>query len=303
MSHDRGHRFQQVIGDEFVHENLLINPGFETWQRGAGPVSIAPNGRAFLADEWEATCGPSGGGTTSYRQSTSPHSGSIAADVNYTGTQVCNFMQGIEAARSLSGLWLTFSAWVKTTGMDVKVGIGDYTAGMEVVEVPHSGSGNWEQLTVRKLIRSGLTSSVVWPHDFPLIVYVYTTSAARFYVDSAMLVPGNFPEGVPFVPSNRADDWEKCQRFYETGSCFFGHAASPGPTATEFDVWLGFRVRKYTTPTLSDTFTSGGGSYAGSYLKNASPTAEGIGMGIGNISGDPAHGNSGGTYAWTAYIP
>lgn len=245
MSYDRGQRFHQVIGYEHIPENLLVNPGFEFWQRGTGSVSIAPNGRAFRADEWQATCGPSGGGTTTYQASLSPVSGSYAADVNYTGTDNANFMQGIECFNSLEGLTLTFSVWLKTSGSNVTVGIGDATSGgQDNTYVSHSGSGNWERLTVIRTIRTGLTTFGVWPHDYGLIVWVNTQGAARFYVDDAVLVVGNFLEGVPFVPLSRARDLARCQRYYQAGSLLYECPVT--------GCWSGFPLGEWVPP-------SGGG--------------------------------------------
>ena len=66
MSENRGPRFPQIVSYDRVPKNLLINPGFEIWQRGAGPAVISPSGFSFQADEWEAVSINSSGQAMGY---------------------------------------------------------------------------------------------------------------------------------------------------------------------------------------------------------------------------------------------
>ena len=255
MSIDRGLRPLQIPGYEYTPPSLLVNGGFELWQRGAGPAVISPSGFSFQADEWEANCGPSGGGTTTYQQSSSPYSGSYAADVNYTGTQRADLFQGIESYKSLEDLWLTFSVWVKTSASAVTVGISDYVSAQENSAVAtHSGSGNWERLTAIKKVRTGLTSFGSWPHSFALIAWINTAGPAQFFADGATLVVGKFPEGVPFVPPQPANDFHSACRFYQRSPSQFAQGIYLMGEVTTGFTYFGnatFPVMMQSTPTMT----------------------------------------------------
>ena len=181
--------------------NLLINPGFEIWQRGNGPFTSNPG---FSTDEWKiyATGTPS----VSVSRNSASKFGEYCADVSVSGFVGAWFQQGIERGFSLEGLWVTLSMWVKCSKEDsVRIGISDYVSSFEREESSyHTGSGDWEQLTVSKKIRSSLNSPAgVYPHSFPIVVGVdFSVDVSNVLVDGAMLVLGYYPEGIPFVPPN-----------------------------------------------------------------------------------------------------
>jgi len=298
MSDTRGLRLHQIIGYEYSPPNLLANGGFNIWQRG---TSFTPaSGNLFNADEW-TNYGSNSLVTYSREASVVKHGSYSMRMVVGVTSQTWQLRQGIEHYEELEGLWLTFSVWVRCAGANqVYAGLSDHTAaGDEWAQSYYNKTaGAWEQLTVLKQIRNGQTTVANRPHSFAVSAgIVGAVPSTTIYVSGATLVVGQYPEGVPYIPPESADDWERCQRFYEYGSAFLGHASTPTPASATFVGELGFRTRKYSSPSLTGSvFTAGGGNFAGS-TATASAGVDGIQLSISN-SGDP-----GGTYAWEASVP
>jgi hypothetical protein len=205
-------------------ESLLCNGGFEIWQRGAGPFTTGSSD-IFSADEWQIEA--SGGGsqiTVTENTSDQLYGDScmeVAGTIQVDGSN--NVIdQGVEAYKSLEGQWVTFSLWVKTTCRKFSVAIIDYVSSGEGSGGGyHCGTGEWQQITETKLIRTGLTSGPGdWPHGFGIRVGIWFWEAhSGSLIDGAMLVPGYYPEGVPYAPLQHSREIKRCHRYYE---------ASPG---------------------------------------------------------------------------
>jgi hypothetical protein len=238
-------------------DNILINGGFETWQRGA---SFSGTSGRFIADEWKAqntilSC--------AYARSAAAMVGNYCVQVTVPPLQTGTALyQGVECFKSLAGLTVTLSAWVKTSvASDVRLIIRDWDGSMVGTSVSsfHSGSGSWERLTVIRTISSGVqlypAAPSGFPHTFGVEISVWSQSPnSTWFVDGATLVVGNCPEGVPFVPMNPADDMQRCQRFYQADTD--GYKTIPawtGPGTNQLMDCVKFPVYMYTTPTITAT--------------------------------------------------
>lgn len=199
-------------------ENLLTNGGFENWQRGTGPFTAH---KSFHADEWNL--GVSGATATVTRESGTVKLGSYSCKVDVSAITVDpSIRAGIEAYKSLEGLWVTFSCWVYAPAANsVQLEIHDWDGTNEdATGQSNTTSGQWEQLTVSKQIRTGLIPSTtyfpnLWPHDYGIVFRVRFKQTGIYYVDSAMVVPGYYPEGVAYTPIPASKDFKRCQRYYE----------------------------------------------------------------------------------------
>ena len=234
----------------YLPQNLLVNPGFEIWQRGAG--SFTGDG-AITADEWQMDFST---GPMSVDRNSSPKFGTNCAEISAPDNSVLR--QGIEAYKSLESLSLTFSAWIKTsTSNAALLRLRDYDGSTVEIETGayHTGSGDWEHLTVTKVIRTGLQTAAGITHGFGLSADLRFDAACTAYIDGASLVIGNYPEGVPFIPLNLADDWSRCQRFYEKlGRHNGGEYMSISGYGTSGDTYkqsIGFSTLKSAVPTVT----------------------------------------------------
>lgn len=246
--------------------NLLINPGFEIWQRGAGPFTVTSAGYFFTADEWAIHRGDST--SFSVSRNSVPLTGDYCAQVTLSGWTGPNWglmKQGIEpaSARSLEGKYLTFSAWVKTDfERRCRLAIFDYaSSGGVAFSSYHTGDSTWQRLTVIKEIQTGLTSDSDAPHNFPLSAVLTVENSGVVYIDSAVVVEGYFPEGVPFVPPNPSDDLARSQRFYYADSGYQSSHIFRGDVISGYNYFVDkvYKTPMYATPTITKT----GGNEAG----------------------------------------
>lgn len=248
---------QQVNSYGYAQANLLVNPGFELWQRGAGPFTAT---NAFCADEWRATSVSGGESQQVDRESTIKKYSDYSLKFNVSSSaSTSGISQGIENFKNLAGQWITYSLWVNTVSPSVRIRITDYNGTEQPVSSDyHSGSGEWEQLTVTKQLRTGLLPFASWEHSFGvrLSCYLDSTVNGTFYMDGGTCVLGNFPQGVPFIPLNPAEDMQRCERFYEVQRLQDCNVPMFTSAATLFFAAnMRHRTAMYAVPTASTTLT------------------------------------------------
>ena len=255
MSENRGPRFPQIVSYDRVPKNLLINPGFEIWQRGAGPFTTH---YTFSADEWLLNISS---GTLSVARSTSALFGDYCASMTVGGAGVGNIGQGIEVYKSLEDAWVTFSVWVNApVGVSVWITLGSYPNGVDYT--PVVGTGTWQQAVVTRNMGSGLTGHGSWPHSYGAVAQVQCNENATVLVDGAVLAVGYFPEGLMYRPPNPAQDMLRCERYYQksdaanwasrtmwTGKCTSGSV---------YYMNMPFSTKMAAVPTISVTNYSSG---------------------------------------------
>jgi hypothetical protein len=296
MSEQRGYRPHQVVGYDWVPPNLLINSGFEIWQRGVGPFTHSVYGRGpYSADEWGLFVNT---GTITVQRSTLARFGTYCPSITTIGTNT-QLDCGLEFYKSLEGLTLTFSAWVNCTSANaVRVSISDWTGSLSTkVSSAHPGDGQWHQLTTSSVISSGLVSTSAQPHSFAIDVgFWFPNSVTGCLIDGAICVVGNYPEGVPFVPTNPEEDLVRAQRFYEVGS---NNYRSYGAASSVASITQRYKANKYASPSVSTTFTPSLGSATGAVTVGTYPT-DGIKttMTNGGVAGDFA-----GAFNWISEVP
>ena len=247
MSENRGPRFPQIVSYDRVPKNLLINPGFEIWQRGAGPFTTH---YIFSADEWLLNISS---GTLSVARSTSALFGDYCASMTVGGAGVGNIGQGIEVYKSLEDAWVTFSVWVNApVGVSVWIILGSYPNGVDYT--PVVGTGTWQQAAVTRNMGSGLTTFASWPHSFGAAAFIQCNENATVLVDGATLVVGKYPEGVPYVPPQPANDLHSACRFYQTSPSQFAQGIYMHGEVTSGETYYGnarFPVMMQATPTMT----------------------------------------------------
>ena len=203
--------------------NLLVNPGYEVWQRGAGAFT-ATGGGAFTADRWRATFTGSSSMTVA-RSATTVYFGSqYSLQVAYTHAAggIGQVYQDIEIPQNLRGQTLTFSVWVFSNAGTVYAQIYD---GASTNSTVLSGFGTWQQLVVTRTVSNAAT--------LVRVSVVFSGATQVSYVDNAILSPGS---ATPvYVPLSYGDDLYRCQRHYQKvrtsgqwQSAFAGQARSFG---------------------------------------------------------------------------
>jgi hypothetical protein len=211
--HDR------LLGTSYA-KNILVNGGFEIWQRWTSKADVANN--EYGPDQWKMIRG----GTI-----TSVGVGRIAADANnvglYAGDMAISgagsgayayLLQFIEDYPSYKNQTMSLSVRVYCT-VSNKLRIGITEGGVGTQYSGYHGGTGWETLTVTKTLGNTLNALAVgigfWGANEAVDTLI------KF--DNAMLVMGSQP--TQFFPLHPAEDRDRCQRYFETGN-FEMHASS-----------------------------------------------------------------------------
>lgn len=222
--------------------NLLVNPGFEIWQRGNGPFSA---GSAWTADRWQLAISTSTASISRSFATLDTGSGSsLAFTYTYASGGAGYIQQKIEDCAQLSGRTVTFTARIYTTAATgVYVQIND-NSGLT------GSAGNvtlngWETISVTRTIVGSCTSMTV-------SIVMPATASTVCYIDNCMLYVGAAP--VMYRPLHPAEDLLRCQRYYEIlgagGSNLIieGIATAGAQTAR---LVLPYKVQKAINPTVT----------------------------------------------------
>ena len=190
--------------------NLLINGGFENWQRGNGPFTMAS--QSYGPDAWNGYL--VGTDTISVSKTAgSPDTGSAAAAVcSFTlgsGAGASQIRQIIQTdSQNLRTRTLTFQARVNcNTPNAVRISIGsDGTAPVSNYNASpyHPGDSVYHTLTVTTQVPSDITY---------VVVLFYFNASCTAYLDNAILYDGQFP--AKFTEVNPGDDLSRCLRRYQ----------------------------------------------------------------------------------------
>ena len=237
-----------LLGQSVARANLLVNGGFEWWQRGGGPFTASS---IYTADRWVQTL--ASGDTLS----TIPTSGVVgqipatrnAGQFTYTrstgGTSVAQTLKATE--QPLAGLTLSLSAILYATVVNaIRIYLqSDGTGGATAYSPYHPGDTTWTMVGVTYSVPLNATQ---------LTAGIAFNASGTFYADNMMLVAGTVPTAyVPLLPS---EDLARCQRYYERrpepGSS--GEMIFNGYNATASDtnyVYVPFKVTKCVMPTYT----------------------------------------------------
>jgi hypothetical protein len=184
--------------------NILVNGGFEIWQRGS--IFNNPATLAYTADKWMFET--NGSANTQIERSGVAYEGNYSASLvlNSIGSSTfLNLRQDVESPIKYRGKTLTLSMRVRAnTANAVYIQMTD-SAG-SVVSSFHTGGDTYELLTVTKAIYASTTELIIrvsWNTTF--------TPTKYFVADSAMLVLGNQP--IDYVPEDQQIQLARCQRY------------------------------------------------------------------------------------------
>jgi len=180
-------------------QNLLVNPGFEVWQRGGGPFS---GGGVYTADRWSTVLA---GSTISVSRSAgNADAGSVfCAQVDYTQAGTGRLIQQLEDYGQLRGRTAAFAIRVKAgVAAMARPYLWDSVNGFRFGAY-HTGSGAYQTLSIVAPIAAAATG---------VQVGVVFEASGTAWLDSATLVASSAPAA--YQPLHPADDLLRCQRYY-----------------------------------------------------------------------------------------
>ena len=193
-------------------KNLIINGGFDVWQRG---TSFTPTGADYMADRWFM-----GGGdyacTATKQASTLPDGSEVnTMRINYTasGTNYIDLYQGIENFKALSGKTVTLSCWIKTNipSLSYRQYSTQQFGSVAVAD------GQWHKLvsTVQLGAITGVNRGANSPFFGPTSGgTIVTKSGDYFEITQFQLELGSV--ATPFEHRSYGEELALCQRYYQT---------------------------------------------------------------------------------------
>jgi hypothetical protein len=207
-----GQSIQQNINELIGRSggNLLVNGGFEHWQRGVGPFST---NNGYTADRWQYIDTGSAVGAVDRESSVIDTDSQYSLKLTVTtasGGQP-TLRQVMEDWRQLRGKTISLQVRVRqSVATMVNIRIND---GVSATNASSSATtGSFTTLAI-----SGYTVSA---SATQLWIEINSNDAGTAYFDNMMLVIG--PQATEYVPLHPQEDLARCQRYYE----FIGGATS-----------------------------------------------------------------------------
>lgn len=183
--------------------NLLVNGGFELWQRGTS-FTISSTAVTYTADRWySALGGTSSLNVTQNTGNAGPRS-QYACALTYTHQTASQFGQKLEFWQVGKGQAVSLSMLV-TASVANAVRILLYDGTQNYYSAYHPGDGLAHVLTVTATLSVAATT---------LNALVSMEASGTFILDNATLVTGSMP-APGWTPEDPAVALARCQRYYE----------------------------------------------------------------------------------------
>jgi hypothetical protein len=229
--------------------DYLINGGFEVDQRATPAAHSAPPPKKgpFGPDAWQTYISPDATtGTvtldqiqlTAHREVGNSSARMVITMGTSTSVGMCQTVLNVSQLR---GKTITFTARVKTdVASTVKLRMDSVGA---VFSGYHSGSGEFETLTVSQLIPPAATLIGFFVES--------DTSDCTVYVDSTSAVIGDYPEGVTYIPQSLEVQLADSATVYEKGH--LDAYVVGGDDGSDYHIrqYIQFKERKQALPTVT----------------------------------------------------
>ena len=264
---------QALIG--VGRRNLILNGDFRVSQRGDYTSATSTTHDQLYVDRWVVRLTNVTAnilhilGTNSAPGYPYKDSNSLRLTATNSATGVMRHLQRVEGF--LSGRTLTVSAWVKSNSPNARVFSYQHNGGTRVSSKPHSGSGEWEYLTLTTVNDANSANQLYF--DIALATETFTdiaiTSGEYVEISEVQMEVGNV--ATPFEYRSYGEELALCQRYYYQLGGVGGVAAdtslSSGSmyTATAVNLYVPFPVPMRSGPGISKT-VNGTGNWLNLYV-------------------------------------
>ena len=208
---------QNLIGAG--RKNLIINGDFRVSQRGDYTSATSATHNQLYADRWVVRLTNVTAnilhilGTNSAPGYPYKDSNSLRLTATNSATGVMRHLQRVEGF--LSGRTLTVSAWVKSNSPNARVFSYQHNGGTRVSSKPHSGSGEWEYLTLTTVNDANQSNQLYF--DIALATETFTniaiTSGEYVEISEVQMEVGNV--ATPFEYRLYGEELALCMRYFE----------------------------------------------------------------------------------------
>jgi hypothetical protein len=179
-------------------QNILINGGFEIWQRG---TSFSDG--AYNADRWRIASIEGGPWNISRESDIKMINSNYSMKITINGYM--RLEQRLENIEELRNKTLSLSIWAKSDTDNTSIQIGIFDGVIDTSPIYTIGT-DWEKLTVTHTVHPAASTNYT-----PAVRIIVNSSVV--YLDNAMLVIGSQP--VDYVPRPIGEELLLCQRYYE----------------------------------------------------------------------------------------
>lgn len=243
-------------------KNLIINGGFLISQRGSFTTASSATDTAYSVDRFKNFVKVVTADVQHTKATTVD--GVLKSTLKMTATSTASgrlgIRQYIEADSTkvpYAGQIVTLSVWMKSNNTDAGLYIYDYGNTGYYYRTKHSGSGEWEKLTLTFPMSTGNVTQNGYGVELNFAMQSDVNGSVNIatgdYVEIAepQLELGSV--ATPFEHRSYGEELALCQRYYESGSIYaFGARISPYHENRRFAA-IYFRVSKRTTPTVTAT--------------------------------------------------
>ena len=257
--------------------NIVINGGFDVWQRGTTAAIPSSVGTSYLADRWSAYR-PAVGSTQS--RVTAGLDGfqyalRIQRDSGNTGTGVIYVNQSFETSTmvKLANKQVTLSFYARAganyssasslfnarvvagTGTEANIIFTGVTGSTEPVTTTPTLTTSWQRFTATGLIPSGTNGGGVYFYFTPV-----GTAGANDYVDiTGVQLEQNY-QPTPFEQRPIGVELELCQRYFQiSDAAIAGYATGGLQPASYFKTIVTMRTTPTITVVTAPTYTNSSG--------------------------------------------
>lgn len=265
----------QQFPAQVYRRNLLINGGFDIWQRGT--TNQGPNIGGYVADRFRCDWNGNAGVAIS-QQSFAPGQSEVADEPQFflrwqqtqagTAATVHRVSQAVESVRTLAGKTATVTFWARSDAarpLRVSVIQNFGSAGSESVEktvdVFQLGT-SWKKFSATFRL-SGIAGKMLGANNFLRLAFDLPLNVLQT-VDLAQIQLEEGPVSTPFEYRPVAEELMLCQRYFEksfatwlpvranngSGTCISSFTQAAPANSGQFAMTVGMLVQKRVLPTV-----------------------------------------------------
>ncbi|UQS15554.1 carbohydrate-binding protein CenC [Pseudomonas sp. HS6] len=260
---------------QVYRRNVLINGGFDIWQRG--PTNLGPNIGGYVADRFRCDWNGSAGVAIS-QQGFAPGQTEVADEPQFflrwqqtqvgAGATIHRISQAIESVRTLAGKTATVTFWARSDAarqLRVSVTQNFGTAGSESVEktvdVFQLGT-SWKKYSASFRL-PGIAGKMLGANNFVRLAFDLPLNVLQT-VDLAQIQMEEGPVSTPFEYRPVAEELMLCQRYFEksfatwlpvranngSNTCISTFTQAAPANSGQFAMTTGMLVQKRVLPTV-----------------------------------------------------
>ena len=214
-------------------KNLIINGGFDVWQRGTSFTT------SYFADRFSGNHS----GHTTTKSTDVPTGKGFENSAQFVGSgSDPYFFQIVEGSATIAGKEATFSFWIKGGLGQCYIFDGGYTS---VESTLIETIGAWTRRSITHAFATGSYN--------PLIrIGLPINTSNTCHTTGWQLELGSF--ATPFEHRSYGEELALCQRYYEQlgfASTYVAFGVGAGKTSTHMQVVVPYRVQKRGTPSIA----------------------------------------------------